>query len=118
MKDNRHLEFFNNALEVLKNNDRELDSQGIYEYMKEIIDITLDPDEEREKIWKKIDGDTRYSTRYIRCLILKIKDKKYLIDVDEKELRPFDDKELEEKNPTFIPYKELSRGDFDYYDGT
>ena len=85
--------------------------------MKEIVDIRIGF-EGREKIWKKIEGNTNESTRYIRCLILDINNKKYLVDVENKEIREFDEKELEEKRTKFVPYKELSRGGFDYYDGT
>ena len=46
---------------------------------------------------KKIEGNTNESTRYIRCLILDINNKKYLVDVENKEIREFDEKELEEK---------------------
>ena len=93
-----------------------IDSQGIYEYMKEIVDTRLGS-KDREKIWKKIEGETNESTRYIRCLVLNIENQKYLIDVEQGILRPFDEKEFEEKKTHFLPYKELSRGNYDYYDG-
>lgn len=115
-EENEDIVFFKKAIEVLTKK-YDIDSQGIYEYMKEIVDIKLGPDG-REKIWKKIDGNTKESTRYIRCLVLNIDNEKYVIDVDEKIVRPFDEKELTEKRARFVPYKELSRGGFDYYDGT
>ena len=44
----------------------------------------------REKIWKKIDGQNRESTRYIRCVVVNIDGKKYLIDGEDARIRPFD----------------------------
>ena len=110
------VKFLAKAMQILSE-EYKLDSQGMYEYMKEIVDIRIES-EGREKIWKKIEGNTNESTRYIRCLILDINNKKYLVDVENKEIREFDEKELEEKRTKFVPYKELSRGGFDYYDGT
>lgn len=110
------VKFLAKAMQILSE-EYKLDSQGMYEYMKEIVDIRIGS-EGREKIWKKIEGNTNESTRYIRCLILDINNKKNLVDVENKEIREFDEKELEEKRTKFIPYKELSRGGFDYYDGT
>ena len=94
-----------------------MDSQGIFEYVKEIVDINLGA-EKRVKIWKKLEGDTRESQRNIRCLIVKIKDEKYLIDVDEKVVRLFDEKEFEQKRAVYIPYNEGTREGHQYYDGT
>ena len=85
--------------------------------MKEIIDIKIGR-ENRSKVWKRIDGENRESTRYIRCLVIDIEDKKYLIDVETNEFREFNEKELTEKRTKFVSSKELSRGGFDYYDGT
>lgn len=110
------VKFLAKVMQILSE-EYKLDSQGMYEYMKEIVDIRIGS-EGREKIWKKIEGNTNESTRYIRCLILDINNKKYLVDVENKEIREFDEKELEEKRTKFVPYKELSRGGFDYYDGT
>ena len=113
-KESEEVSFLKKAVEILKE-DR-LDSQGIFEYMKEIIDISIGK-ENREKIWKKIDGQNRESTRYIRCVVVNIDGKKYLIDGEEARIRPFDEKEFDEKRTRFVPNKELTRGGFDYYDG-
>lgn len=99
--------FLKYAIEIL-NKKYDIDSQGLFEYMKEIVDIKLGS-EAREKVWKKLEGDFGKETRYIRCLILDVDNQKYIIDVDKKLLRPFDEKELTEKNTVFIPYKELLR---------
>lgn len=50
-EENEDIVFFKKAIEVLTKK-YDIDSQGIYEYMKEIVDIKLGPDG-REKIWKK-----------------------------------------------------------------
>ena len=84
--------------------------------MKEIVDIKLGP-ESRKKIWKKIGGNDEQATRYIRCLILFIQNQEYIIDVDERLLRSFDEDELRKSNPVFIPYKELNRDRNEIYDG-
>ena len=110
--ENENVIFCKKAIEIL-NKKYHLDSQGIFEYMKEILDIKLGK-ENRAKIWKRIDGET---TRYIRCLIFNIGNQKYLIDTDASIVRPFDENELTEKRTHFISYKDLSRGGFDYYDG-
>jgi len=108
--------FFRNAIEILKEKYG-IDSQGLFEYMKEIVDIKLGA-ENRKKVWKQIKGNYKEGTRYIRCLVLDIYNQKYLIDVDKKELRPFDDKEFTKEDAEFIPYKQLSRDWGEYYDGT
>jgi len=113
-KESEEVSFLKKAVEILKEDG--LDSQGIFEYMKEIIDISIGK-ENREKIWKKIDGQNRESTRYIRCVVVNIDGKKYLIDGEEARIRPFDEKEFDEKRTRFVPNKELTRGGFDYYDG-
>ena len=109
------VEFFNNAIEILKEKYN-IDSQGLFEYMKEIADIKLGP-EARAKVWKKIEGTTKEDTRYMRCLVLNIGNKKYLIDVEEKTLRLFEEEEYTIENPKFIPYKKLSRDWDEYYRG-
>lgn len=116
--------FFAKAVHVLKEKYN-IDSQGMYEYMKEIIDIKSGS-KSRKKVWKKLkenENEKGRNPRYSRCLLLSLPDsetndlKKYLIDVDSKEFRIFDEKEFKEKNPTFIPYNELSRDWGDQYDG-
>ena len=115
MDETEEVVFFRNALEILKEKYN-IDSQGIFEYMKEIADISLGP-ENREKIWKSIEGETKEETRHMRCLILNIKNQKYLIDSDTKELRKFDEKEFDKENAEFIPYKKLHREWDEFYTG-
>lgn len=116
IEENEDVVFLKKSLEILATK-YDMDSQGIYEYMKEIVDIRIGS-QEREKLWKKIEGETRESTRYIRCLRINIDNKQYLIDVDQKIMREFDEKEFENKRTSYVRYEDLSRGGFDYYDGT
>ncbi len=106
-EDSDDIIFLKYAIQIL-NEKYNIDSQGLFEYMKEIIDIKLGP-ESRKKVWKRLEGNLDEDTRYIRSLILNVHDKEYIIDVDEKILRLFDESELTEKNAVFIPYKELNR---------
>lgn len=101
----KNLEFLKNAVEILKN-DHNIDSQGLYEYIKEIVDVTLGP-ESRKKVWKEVKEQDDEQSRYIRCLILEIDGKKYIIDVGEMQIREFEEEELKGEDRTFIPYKDL-----------
>lgn len=105
--------FLRNAIEILKDKYN-IDSQGLYEYMKEIVDIKLGP-EARKKVWKEIKGNTHEETRYIRCLVLDVDNQKYIIDVDKMSLRTFDEEELKKEDRDFIPYKELLSEDVANY---
>lgn len=105
IEESEDITFLKNAIEILKEKHN-IDSQGLYEYMKEIVDIKLGP-EARKKVWKEITGKTLEETRYIRCLVLDINNQKYIIDVDEMLLRSFDEEELKKQDRNFIPYKEL-----------
>lgn len=97
--------FLKNSIEILKEKYN-IDSQGIYEYIKEIVDITIRP-ESRKKVWKEIKENGNENKRYIRCLIVNVDDKEYLIDVDKKLIRTFDREEFENEDAEFVPYKEL-----------
>lgn len=113
---NDNITFIKNAVEILKEKYN-IDSQGLFEYIKEIIDIKLGP-ESRKKVWKKLEGNDNKATRYIRCLVLDVNKQKYIIDVDRGELRTFNEEEFKGDNPEFIPYKDLSRDGEEPYDGT
>lgn len=114
IEENDDIVFLKNAVEILK--EKGLDSQGIFEYMKEIVDINLGP-ESRKKVWKKIEGKNNEEIRYTRCLAIDIDNQKYIVDVDTKEVRPFDEEELLGDNAKYIPYKELSRNWDERYNG-
>ena len=101
----KNLIFLKNAVEILKNNN-DIDSQGLYEYVKEIVDVTLGP-ESRKKVWKEVKEKNDEQSRYIRCLILDIEGQKYIIDVDEMLIREFKEEELKGEDREFIPYKDL-----------
>lgn len=105
IKESEDITFLKNAIEILKEKYN-IDSQGLYEYMKEMVDIKLGP-EARKKVWKEIKGDNHDEIRYIRCLLLDVDNQKYIIDVDKMLLRTFDEEELEKEDRDFIPYKEL-----------
>lgn len=107
--------FLRNALNILIE-DYDIDSQGIFEYMKEVVDIKLGP-EARTKIWKKINGKDGEVTRYIRCLTINIGNQTFLIDGDEGIFRQFDEDEFE-MDDTFIPFRALVHDEEERYDGT
>ena len=111
-----NITFLKNAIEILKEKYN-IDSQGIFEYMKEIVDIRLGP-ESRKKVWKKIEGKDNKATRYIRCLVLKVDNQEYILDVDKMLIRTFDEEEFGREDTDFIPYKDLSRDWGEPYDGT
>ena len=116
LNENDDIVFLRNAIEILSNKYN-IDSQGLYEYIKEIVDIRLGP-QARKKVWKEIKGNNGKERRYIRCLVLDIDGKKYIIDVDASLIRSFDEKEFESPDTDFIPYKELQRNWREQYDGS
>ena len=116
LEENDTITFLKNAIDILSKNYK-VDSQGLYEYLKEMIDITLGP-QARKKVWKEIKGANGKETRYIRCLILDIDGQKHLIDVDAALIRPFDVKEFDDPATDFIPYKDLQRNWREQYDGS
>ena len=97
--------FLRNAIDILKDKYN-IDSQGLYEYMKEIIDVTLGP-ESRKKVWKEIKEKNNSESRYTRCLLIDEESQKYIIDVEDMTIRKFDEKELEGEDRNYIPFKEL-----------
>lgn len=98
--------FLRKAMEFMTE-DLKLDSQGVFEYMKELIGCSLGG-KAREKIWKKIPGDET-DTRYIRCLLVNKDGETYLIDGDSKEVRLFDKEEFEKEDRIYLPFDELER---------
>ena len=98
--------FLRKAMEFMTE-DLKLDSQGVFEYMKELIGCSLGG-KAREKIWKKIPGDET-DTRYIRCLLVSKDGETYLIDGDSKEVRLFDREEFEKEDRIYLPFDELER---------
>ena len=121
-EENENVIFFKKAVEILSRKQdtdppkRELESQGIFEYVKEMVDIKLGP-ECRTKVYREIFEDGEKVPRRIRCLVLNIDGKKYLVDGLDKVFREFDEKEFDEKPPKYVKCKEATRDPFDYYDG-
>lgn len=116
IEENQEIAFLKNAIEILKDK-YDIDSQGLFEYIKEIVDIKLGP-EVRKKVWKEIKGTNNKATRYIRCLEIQVDGENFLIDVDKAVLRPFDEKEFDDPQTDFIRYKDLQRNWREPYDGS
>ena len=53
-------------------------------------------------------GNTINEDRYMRCLVIDVENQKYIIDVEKKILRLFDEKEFESEDPEFIEYKKVT----------
>lgn len=112
--------FLQYTIQILKE-DYNLDSAGVYEYLKEIVDTKLGT-KFRKKVWKEVENNPGEGKRYTRCLIVNIDDKSYIIDVTKDNpneiFQQFDERELEKKESKIIPFKEMSREwDKDPYDG-
>lgn len=120
--ESENVTFFRKAVEILSrkpdegSTKKELESQGIFELVKEMADIKLGP-EYRTKVYREIFEEGEKVPRRIRCLVLNIDGKKYLVDGLEKVFREFDEKEYDEKPPIYVKCKEATRDAFDYYDG-
>ena len=108
------IEYLQNAMNILSKKFG-IDSQGVFEYMKEIIDVTMGP-RAREKVWKKVSDREDAPARYIRCLLVSVDDETYMMDVDSVSLSKFDRGDFE-KSDVFLPYKKLHREDTEEYDG-
>lgn len=106
LKGKNTLKYFNSILDIL--NSYNIDSQGIFEYMRAIIE---QEEIEIEKVWKEIRGDSE--KRYVRCLIFIFDSKTYLLDTDKKTLNEIDKEKLD--NATFIFNPE--QNEYPYYGG-
>lgn len=112
--------FLQYTIQILKE-DYNLDSAGVYEYLKEIVDTKLGT-KFRKKVWKEIENNPGKGKRYTRCLIVNIDDSSYIIDVTKDNpneiFQQFDERELEKQESKIIPFKEMTRDwDKDPYDG-
>lgn len=120
--ESENVTFFRKAVEILSrkpdedSQKNELESQGIFELIKEMVDIKLGP-EYRTKVYRELHEENQAVPRRIRCLILSIDGKQYLIDGHDKIFREFDEQEYDKKPPTYVKCKEATRDPFDYYDG-
>lgn len=98
--------FLRNAIQILKEK-YDIDSQGLFEYMKEIVDIKLGP-EARKKVWKILKENDNRTTRCVRCLLVNVDGQDYIIDVDKMILRQFDKEELERDDTNFAAYEKIA----------
>lgn len=115
IEDTDDIEFLQYVVQVLKE-DYNLDSAGIYEYLKEIVDTRMGP-RFRKKVWKEVvETDSGTGKRFTRCLIVTIGGIPYIIDVTK------DDSDeifhqLDAEEP-IIPFKDMKRNwKDDPYDG-
>lgn len=97
------LDYLNKTLYILKEYYN-LDSQGLFEYMKELVSLKLKS--KPIKIWKKIIINN--NTNYIRCLLFKISNNYYIIDVETSEIRRFKIIEFFTKNTNYYIYNLLT----------
>lgn len=112
--------FLQYAVQILKE-EYDLDSAGIYEYLKEIVDTRLGT-KTRKKFWKEVNTESGIGNRYTRCLMVNINDIPYIIDVTKDNpneiFRQIDNSEIENPNSEFIPFSKMSRDwEQDPYDG-
>ena len=110
--------FIKHTIQILKE-DYKLDPQGIYEYLKEIVDTKFGT-RFRKKIWVEIKGNPGKGKIYTRGLIITIGDEKYVIDVTKESTEEMFHKFETEKDqePNVIPYNDLRRDwNEDPYDG-
>ena len=113
--------FLKHSIQILRE-DYNLDSAGIYEFIKEIVDTKFGA-RSRRKVWKEVKNISNgIGNRYTRCLIVKIDDAQYIIDVTkdntEEIFRLYDQEEQANPNEKVIPFRDMSRDwDTDPYDG-
>ena len=99
------IQYFKNVLGILKNHN--IDSQGIFEYMRFIVE---QEEIEIEKLWKEV--NVLPEKRYERCFTFEMDGKTYLMDSVQKTLNITDKAELE-NNFVFNPAEK----EYPYYGG-
>ncbi len=99
------IQYFKNVLGILKNHN--IDSQGIFEYMRFIVE---QEEIEIEKLWKEV--NVLPEKRYERCFTFEMDGKTYLMDSVQKTLNITDKAELE-NNFVFNPVEK----EYPYYGG-
>ena len=99
------IQYFKNVLGILKNYN--IDSQGIFEYMRFIVE---QEEIEIEKLWKEV--NVLPEKRYERCFTFEMDGKTYLMDSVQKTLNITDKAELE-NNFVFNPVEK----EYPYYGG-
>lgn len=113
------LQFIKYALEILIEQYK-LDSAGIFEYMKEIVDTKIGP-ASRKKVWTEVKETPGEGKRYTRCLAVKIGKQLYIIDVTadgvDQMFHTIDKSDISEDQDTGRYLKYLHRDWDDKYDG-
>ena len=95
----------------------DLDSAGIYEFFKEIVDTKIGT-RARKKDWKKVENNPGTGNRYTRCLIVKIGNNTYVVDVTKQKPEEIFRKCTDEDLKELIPFKDMERNwNEDPYDG-
>ena len=102
IKSENLIEYFKYVIQVL--NKYNIDAQGIFEYMRAVVETE---EIEIEKIWKE--DQKAPERRYERCIYFKYEGNTYLIDTIEKSLKNISKKDLDPKifieNPEENQYK-------------
>ena len=102
IKSENLIEYFKYVIQVL--NKYNIDAQGIFEYMRAVVETE---GIEIEKIWKE--DQKAPERRYERCIYFKYEGNSYLIDTIEKSLKDISKKDLDPKifieNPEENQYK-------------
>ena len=114
------IEFLRYTIQILRE-EYDLDSAGLFEYVKEIVDTKIGPIS-RKKYWKEVESDLGMGTRYTRCLVVTIEDSSYIVDVTKQNpteiFREFDIHELEDQNSKLKSFNDMQRDwETDPYDG-
>ena len=91
------IQFLKYAVQFLKD-EYNLDSAGMFEYLKEIVDTKIGASS-RKKVWTEVENNPGMGKRYTRCLLVTVDDVHYLIDCTkdnpEEVIRKFDIRELD-----------------------
>ena len=114
------IQFLKYAVQFLKD-EYNLDSAGMFEYLKEIVDTKIGASS-RKKVWTEVENNPGMGKRYTRCLLVTVDDVQYLIDCTkdnpEEVIRKFDIRELDNSCTKMIPFNNMMRDwDEDPYDG-
>ena len=94
------------VIDILKSYN--IDSQGVFEYIRAIIE---DEGIEIEKIWKEVKGKSE--KRYARCLMFAYNSKTYLLDSVDKTLEVISRENMDCKTFIFNPEENY----YSYYGG-
>lgn len=100
------IEYFENVVEILKKNN--IDSQGFFEYMRNIIESE---GIEIEKLWRE--DSKNVERRYERCLLFEYESQMYLLDSVEKELKIIEKEKIDKNIYIFNTEENL----YQYYGG-